>query len=141
MSAKSHQKHILVVEDDQGRREVTLEESSYSLGRDAKCKIRLLSQFVSRYHANIFRRTDSNGNQYYQIVDGDANGKPSVNGLMINGHKMDVRDLEDEDEVVFGPQVKVIYYLQKADTLSNSEPLDEFDITLISPGMLDDFDM
>jgi len=43
--------------------------------------------------------------------------------------------------VVFGPQVRVIYYLQKLDTLSNSEPLDEFDITLISPGMLDDFDM
>ncbi len=140
MSAQSSQKHILVVEDDKGRREVTLDQSSYSIGRDAKCKIRILSQFVSRYHANIFRRTRPDGNQYYQIVDGDANGKASVNGLMINGHKMDVRDLEDEDEVVFGPQVKVIYYLQSGDTLSNSEPLDEFDITLISPGMMDDSD-
>lgn len=140
MAAKSNQKHILVVEDDRGRREVTLDESSYSIGRDAKCKIRILSQFVSRYHANIFRRTRTDGIQYYQIVDGDANGKPSVNGLMINGHKMDARDLEDEDEVVFGPQVRVIYYLQRGDTLTNSEPLDEFDITLISPGMMDDLD-
>lgn len=140
MSSKSIQKHILVVEDDRGRREVTLDGSSYSIGRDAKCTIRILSQFVSRYHANIFRRTNAEGIQYYQLVDGDANGKPSVNGLMINGHKMDSRDLEDEDEVVFGPQVRVIYFLQKGDTSTNSEPLDEFDITLISPGMMDDMD-
>jgi hypothetical protein len=47
--------------------------------------------------------------------------------------------LQNEDEVVFGPQVRAIYYLCHRDAVV-TVPSDEFDITLISPGMMGDAD-
>jgi hypothetical protein len=38
---------------------------------------------------------------------------------------------------VFGPQVRAIYYLLKRDAIV-PQPPDDFDITLISPGMVGD---
>lgn len=127
--------HLLIIEDDKGRKEFPLEEAVYSIGRDPKSDIRLFSQFVSRRHATLVRRQGEDGSPYYRIVDGSLKGKPSANGLLINGRKLQAHDLEDEDEVVFGPQVTAKYYLLKCDP-NPSGPIDEFDITLISPGMM-----
>jgi len=79
------------------------------------------------------------GSYYYRIVDGNLKGKPSANGLLINGRKLQAHDLQDEDKIVFGPQVHAIYYMLKRDAISTVPPdPDEFDITLISPGMVGD---
>lgn len=129
--------HRLIVEDDKGKNEFTLSKESYSIGRDPKCQIRLSSQFVSRRHATLYRRQKEDGTLYYRIVDGDDKGKCSANGILINGRKVQSHDLQDEDEIVFGPQVKARYYLLKRDNIPTAPP-DEFDITLISPGMIDD---
>ncbi|MFM2061459.1 MAG: hypothetical protein RLZZ507_1129 [Cyanobacteriota bacterium] len=140
MAAELVENHLLIIEDDQGRKEFPLENPVYSIGRDRNCNIRLISQFVSRHHATLVRlpRKNSNHNYYYRIVDGDPKGKPSSNGLMINGRKLPAHDLKNEDEIVFGPQVRAIYYL-----LKNSQPLgqtdaSEYDITLINPGMTEE---
>src|SRR4028119_926846 len=135
MAAQQHQNHLLIIEDDRGRKEFPLEEPVYSIGRDPKCDIRLFSQFVSRRHATLVRRHREDGTLYYRIVDGNLKGKPSANGLLINGKKLQAHDLQDEDEVVFGPQVSAKYYLLKREPGATG-PLDEFDITLISPGMM-----
>ncbi|MGJ5673251.1 MAG: FHA domain-containing protein [Nostochopsis sp.] len=143
MAAENHENHILIVEDDQGRKEFTLECSIYSIGRDRECDIRLVSQFVSRRHATLVRlpRNDRSNSHYYRIVDGDARGKPSSNGLMINGRKLSRHDLKNEDEVVFGPQVRAIYYLLKRDTVPPGQTdISEYDITLINPGMTEDLE-
>ncbi|HEY9796792.1 MAG TPA: FHA domain-containing protein [Leptolyngbyaceae cyanobacterium] len=137
MPAQSNQNHLLIIEDDKGRKEFPLRGDVYSIGRDPKSDIRLFSQFVSRRHATLVRRLREDGSPYYRIVDGNLKGKPSANGLMINGRKLQAHDLEDEDEVVFGPQVSAKYYLLKSDPLPTGPP-DEFDITLISPGMVGD---
>lgn len=137
MAAQSNQNHLLIIEDDKGRKEFPLRGDVYSIGRDPKSDIRLFSQFVSRRHATLVRRHREDGSPYYRIVDGNLKGKPSANGLMINGRKLQAHDLEDEDEVVFGPQVSAKYYLLKSDPLPTGPP-DEFDITLISPGMVGD---
>jgi pSer/pThr/pTyr-binding forkhead associated (FHA) protein len=137
MPAQSNQNHLLIIEDDKGRKEFPLRGDVYSIGRDPKSDIRLFSQFVSRRHATLVRRHREDGSPYYRIVDGNLKGKPSANGLMINGRKLQAHDLEDEDEVVFGPQVSAKYYLLKSDPLPTGPP-DEFDITLISPGMVGD---
>lgn len=79
------------------------------------------------------------GSSYYRIVDGDAKGKLSANGLLINGRKLLAHDLRNEDEIVFGPQVRAIYYLLSRDTIP-SGPLDEYDVTLIGPNMMPDFE-
>lgn len=137
MAAPTNHNHLLIIEDDKGRKEFTLEDAVYSIGRDPKSDIRLFSQFVSRRHATLVRRHREDGSPYYRIVDGNLKGKPSANGLIINGRKLQAHDLEDEDEVIFGPQVSAKYYLLKRDSAPTGPP-DEFDITLISPGMIGD---
>jgi pSer/pThr/pTyr-binding forkhead associated (FHA) protein len=142
MAAEPSENHLLIIEDDQGRKEFPLENPIYSIGRDRDCNIRLMSQFVSRHHATLVRLPRKNSQSYYyRIVDGDAKGKPSSNGLMINGRKIPAHDLKNEDEIVFGPQVRAIYYLLKNNQRSGqSDSTDEYDITLINPGMTEDFE-
>ncbi len=139
MASQPKQNHLLIIEDDQGRKELTLDGPIYSIGRDPRCEIRLFSQFVSRRHATLVRLPRADGSSYYRIVDGDSKGKPSANGVLINGRKIPAHDLIDEDEIVFGPQVRAIYYLLQRDTIP-SGPLDEYDVTLIGPNMMPDFD-
>ncbi|KAF3888503.1 MULTISPECIES: FHA domain-containing protein [Nostocales] len=143
MAAETNESHLLIIEDDQGRKEFTLDRPTYSIGRDRECDIRLVSQFVSRRHATLVRlpRDDKKRGYYYRIVDGDAKGKTSSNGLMINGRKIPAHDLKNEDEVVFGPQVRAIYYLLR-DSMRSTGQTDasEYDITLINPGMTEDLE-
>jgi pSer/pThr/pTyr-binding forkhead associated (FHA) protein len=137
MSSKSKFTSILIVEDSQGRREIVLDGSVYSIGRDPKCDIRLSSQFVSRHHATLVQLPKDDATYYYRVVDGNLKGKPSANGMLINGRKLQAHDLKNEDEIVFGPQARAIYYQLKRDTTSSTPP-DEFDITLISPNMVEE---
>ncbi len=102
--------HVLILEDDKGRREYPLEAEVYSIGRDPQCDIRLFSLYVSRRHATLERRQRDNGSYYYRIVDGDLKGKPSPNGILINGRKLQACDLENEDEILFAPGVRAKYY-------------------------------
>ena len=86
-SVLPQREHFLIIEDDKGRQEVLLREPTYSMGRSQHCDIRLRSQFVSRHHATLYRRIGEDGSSYYRIVDGDFQGKRSVNGLLINQAK------------------------------------------------------
>jgi pSer/pThr/pTyr-binding forkhead associated (FHA) protein len=140
MAAQPNENHLLIIEDDQGLKEFPLENPVYSIGRDRNCNIRLISQFVSRHHATLvrLRRMNNSNSYYYRIVDGDPKGKPSSNGLMINGRKMLAHDLKNEDEIVFGPQVRAIYYLLKNSQRSGQTDASEYDITLINPGMTEE---
>lgn len=132
--------HILLVEDDRGRREIVLHESTYSLGRAQHCDIRLRSQFVSRHHATLIQGQREDGSLYYEIVDGDRDGKVSANGLVINGRKLTTHVLKHGDEVVFGPQVSATYHYRQRDTFPTMPFNDPFDITLIDPAMVEDED-
>jgi pSer/pThr/pTyr-binding forkhead associated (FHA) protein len=142
MAVPNNESHLLIIEDDQGRKEFPLDRPIYSIGRDKNCDIRLFSQFVSRRHATLVRLTRNNTSHryYYRIVDGDAKGKPSSNGIMVNGRKMLAHDLKNEDEIVFGPQVRAIYYLLRDTPRSGQTDASEYDITLINPGMTEDME-
>ncbi len=139
MPPQHNQNHLLIIEDDQGRKEFNLDSPVYSIGRDARCDIRLFSQFASRRHAMLIRLPREDGSSYYRIVDGDSKGILSANGLLINGRKIPAHDLKNEDEIVFGPQVRAIYYFLRRETIP-SGPLDEWDVTLIGPNMMPEFD-
>lgn len=132
------QEHCLVIEDDKGRQEIFLWETTYTMGRSPDCDIRLHSQFISRHHATVYRRVRDDGSSYYQIVDGDIEGKRSVNGLLINGTKQTSHNLQHGDEIVFGPQVFAIYRYRQRDKFPTLPTNDPFDITLIDPAMMDD---
>jgi pSer/pThr/pTyr-binding forkhead associated (FHA) protein len=133
MPSESHQSHLLIIQDDKGRRGVLLERPEYTIGRDPRCDIRLASQFVSRRHAQLLRIPNDDGTYSYRIVDG-SNGKPSANGLLINGRRLRMHNLQNEDEVIFGPQVSVVYHSFEREPDVTVIP-DDFDITLINPRM------
>jgi hypothetical protein len=137
MPSEPHQNHLLIIEDDKGRREFILSSPVYSIGRDPQCDIRLVSQFVSRRHATLVQLANEDGSYHYRIVDGNLRGKPSANGLLINGRKLKAHDLQNDDEIIFGPQVHATYYSLRREAIVTMAP-DEFDITLISPGMVGD---
>lgn len=143
MPTAPHYSHLLIIQDDKGRHEVSLEGPKYTIGRDPNCDIRLVSQFVSRRHATLVQMAnqDENGNEdgtfYYRIVDGIPAGKPSSNGILINGRKLRAHNLQHEDLVEFGPKVSVTYLLLKRDAVFTA-PIDEFDITMIGPNMVGD---
>ncbi len=102
--------HILIVKDDRGQRRVVLEKDVYSIGRDPSCDIRLYSLFVSRHHATLVRIHQDDGKDFYRIVDGNLKGKPSSNGLLIKDKKFQSYELQNEVEVIFGPEVQAVYY-------------------------------
>ncbi|MCC0176551.1 FHA domain-containing protein [Waterburya agarophytonicola K14] len=133
---KHREEHILILTDGKGHREIQLKNESYSLGRGAQCNIVLQSQFVSRHHATLIKRQGED-RSYYRMIDGNSEGRTSVNGLLINGKKVRFHDLKQGDKVIFGPQVEAIYEYREYDLFPTIPPDDPYDITLIDPAMID----
>lgn len=135
MAEQQSQTHLLIIEDDKGRNEFVLKDSLYFIGKSPESHLRLLSPFVSRRHATLERQHNRDGTYSYKIIDGDLNGKRSANGIFINGTKVTEHILKDQDVIIFGPQVKVVYYLLELKSVTSAPVDEEFDITLISPNM------
>ena len=111
----SLQHHILAVEDRDGEREHRLGAPKYFIGRDIANDICLNSQFASRYHALLLRVPGKvEGDYYYRILDGDLEGKPSTNGLQVNGEKVKAHELRSGDVISFGPDAKAMYRVLSA---------------------------
>ncbi|MDX2243638.1 MAG: FHA domain-containing protein [Leptolyngbyaceae cyanobacterium bins.302] len=110
--------HLLIVTDDKGRRELSLEAPFYSIGRGPRCDIRLRTQFASRCHATLIQLRNDDDDFNYRIIDGAPKGKPSANGIIVNGRKVLSRDLQHEDEIVFGPKCSAVYYILRNDQSS-----------------------
>ncbi len=106
-------RHIFVIEDQKARRIVTLEEPTYSIGRESSNDIVIYDRVVSRYHATLIRIKPSPKNESYsyRILDGDLESKRSTNGLIINGQRIESHDLKHGDVIVFGSQSKASYYI------------------------------
>lgn len=104
-----YQPPLLVVEDVGGQYEIELESDRYTIGRDPKNDICLKSQFASRYHAVLQRVNGENERYGYTISDGNLDGKPSTNGLWVDGRKQQSCTLKSGDLIVFGPQVRATY--------------------------------
>ncbi|MEA5503397.1 EAL domain-containing protein [Halotia wernerae UHCC 0503] len=105
-------RHLLVVQDLQGQRTISLQETTYSLGRDSSNAIVLRSRSVSRQHAILLRISIPETDQYgFQIIDGNFKGRGSTNGLFVNGTKCFSRNLKHGDIIVFGDnQANAKYY-------------------------------
>lgn len=104
--------HLLRVADDKGIREFILDAPGYSIGRDPRCDIQLFSQFISRRHATLVRLHDDDdwGSFFYRIVDGNAKGRASANGLFVNGQRRQGHNLQPLDEIELG-HARLVYYM------------------------------
>ncbi len=121
-------RHLLVIEDQNARRTIALEDSKYSLGRNSSNSIMLHSKQASRKHATLMRKSNSQTNQYsFWILDGDIEGNKSHNGIFVNGEKCLVHELRDGDLINFGCDVTASYHLMSSfsDTLVAKEGVSE----------------
>lgn len=121
MPSKYHA-HLLIIEDDKGKTEFVLTEPVYRIGRDPDSDIRLVSQFVSKQHATLVWRSNAEGSGNYRILDGNLNGEASTNGVLINGIKYKGRDLQHDDQIIFGPGVKAVYLVLEREAFPTSPP-------------------
>jgi pSer/pThr/pTyr-binding forkhead associated (FHA) protein len=122
--SENSRKHLLIIEDDTGRREFAVSHNLCALGRQSASDVRLFSRFASRHHATLLRRLHDDGTDFYLIIDGDLTGKRSTNGILVNGRKIQVHELIDGDRIVFGPGVSLIYYLINVDRKTSESTLD-----------------
>ncbi|MEG3438348.1 EAL domain-containing protein [Pannus brasiliensis CCIBt3594] len=105
-----HILHIIVIEDESGRRTLSLEDVKYTMGRKYDNHIVLHSKQASRHHATLVKKgTDREGFSYW-IVDGDLEGNKSHNGLYINGTKCSVHELKHGDLINFGCEINASYH-------------------------------
>ncbi len=129
--------HLLIIEDDNGKRAVSLTADSSSIGRDSSNSIVLHSKEVSRQHAILLRVTHPGSEDYgFRIVDGNLQGKPSTNGLFINGQRSSYRNLRHGDEIIFGGNIKARYHTAIEDEniqwlLSGGKDAEKYMATLI----------
>ena len=106
--------HLLVITDIEGRRTVELNEGSSSIGRDSGNSITIDSYEISRQHAMLLRVTyPGKEGHAFRITDGNLQGKPSTNGLFVNGKRDDSCILKHGDEIAFGPDVPIRYIVSK----------------------------
>jgi diguanylate cyclase (GGDEF)-like protein len=105
-------RHLVLVEDTEGQRLLSLESTSHSIGRDLTNSIVLKSKAVSRQHALLLRVTSNDPNSYgFLIIDGNLQGKHSTNGTKVNGQKCNSHRLRHGDQLLFGNQVKARYLI------------------------------
>lgn len=113
-------RHLWLIEDSQGRRVITLEANTYSIGRGSTNSIVIHSKRVSRQHAILLRVTVPETDSYlFRIIDGDLQGKRSTNGLIVNGQRCFAHNLEHGDIITFGGQAIARYFITAS--LSESE--------------------
>jgi pSer/pThr/pTyr-binding forkhead associated (FHA) protein len=106
----SQEHHVLILEDEKGRRSISLEAATYSIGRDPTNAIMIDSKTVSRQHALLLRLPNPGTNQYrYRLADGNSEGRLSVNGVTVNGKKVTTIELRSGDSILFGKQVQATY--------------------------------
>ncbi|MEO1392302.1 MAG: ATP-binding protein [Cyanobacteria bacterium J06634_5] len=104
-------KHLLLIEDDSGRRTVELHTASSSIGRDPRNSIVINSREVSRQHAILLRLSHPDeADHQFRIIDGNFQGMPSKNGLFINGRQRTSHNLCHGDAIMFGARVDARYF-------------------------------
>lgn len=111
--------HILEIQTKKGRSFVSLEKERYRLGRSSRNCIVIKDPQISRCHATIIRKRNYYINEYcFIIYDGDLNQKKSSNGLIINENAYFSKELEVNDIILLGDNVKMKYYQGSEETLN-----------------------
>jgi pSer/pThr/pTyr-binding forkhead associated (FHA) protein len=107
--SSTQERHVLVVNDGK-RRAIALDAAAYSIGRDPSNAIVLNADTVSRQHAMLLRVPVPSTRQYrYRLIDGNAQGKPSANGVFVNDKPCRTCELTHGDSVRFGQTLEASY--------------------------------
>jgi pSer/pThr/pTyr-binding forkhead associated (FHA) protein len=129
--------HVLVIDDEQGRRALALSAATYSIGRDPSNAIVIHSAAVSRQHALLLRLPQKDGQYTYRLLDGNIEGKRSTNGLSVNGQRCLSWDLKDGDQILLGEQVRLQYYVCRSSEADLQQYLQEVSFRSLKTQVLD----
>jgi pSer/pThr/pTyr-binding forkhead associated (FHA) protein len=112
----------LIIKDEFSTKEIVLDSAYYSIGRSPACDIILDFKVVSRYHCGlVLMPPDSIFEDYYYLIkDGNLMGERSANGTFINGKKINIWNLQNQDEISFSPGLE--YPKLNFAIASNEEP-------------------
>jgi pSer/pThr/pTyr-binding forkhead associated (FHA) protein len=114
MKNQNAESHVLVIHDQPEPRRVLLESATYSIGRDKRNSIVVPNRAISRQQALLLRMPSSQKGSYrYRILDGNSTGKPSLNGLCINGKDCSIHDLNPGDTILLGNLIRIDYQIMK----------------------------
>jgi signal transduction histidine kinase/pSer/pThr/pTyr-binding forkhead associated (FHA) protein len=103
--------HLLLLEDQQGQRAITLGAKTFTMGRDKRNTIVLASDTISRQHAILLRVPHPQSvSHQFRIIDGNLQGKHSTNGIRVNGQRCFSRNLVHGDMLTFGHDVTAQYF-------------------------------
>ena len=62
-------RHLIVIEDKRYRQTISLEDETYTLGRQTDNSIVIYSEQASRHHGTLMKRKNRNNNNYsYNII-------------------------------------------------------------------------
>jgi hypothetical protein len=102
--------HILTIYESSQTRDILLDRLTFSIGRDPLNAIAIDHRGISRQHAILFRMPAAIPGEYlYRLVDGNASGQLSRNGIMVNGIRTKEKDLRPGDQILFGSVVSAEY--------------------------------
>jgi diguanylate cyclase (GGDEF)-like protein len=133
INGSSNSRYLLIVEDPQGRKTITLEDMKYSLGRKSDNQIVLRSKHASRYHATLIKKSIDRQNFSYWILDGDLEGNKSHNGIYVNGNKCLVHELKDGDLINFGCDINASFHLIVNQEKREEEPVESLGQFQVNP--------
>ena len=112
MKNQNAESHVLVIHDQPNPRRVLLQSATYSVGRDKRNSIVIPNRAISRQQALLLRMPNPKTGSYrYRILDGNSTGKPSLNGLCINGKDCSIHDLTPGDTILLGNLIRVDYQI------------------------------
>jgi len=119
--------HVLIIECQDFRKTIILENPIYSIGRATKNSIYLPSKRISRHHATLIRHRDVNNNFSYWILDGDSEGQRSTNGIFVNNKKSLIHVLKTGDVIQIAIEYTMTYHI--CEELAEIKQLQKQDFT------------
>lgn len=112
MNRENTDSHVLIIYDQPEPRQFLLKSATYSLGRDKHNSIVIPNRGISRQHALLLRMPlPQQGGYRYRILDGNASGKASLNGISVNGVACTNNDLIPGDRILIGGLVQIEYQI------------------------------
>jgi pSer/pThr/pTyr-binding forkhead associated (FHA) protein len=138
MTSPSLERHVLVIEYPDYEQAIHLEAVAYSIGRDVSNAIVLDVDTLSRQHAILLRVPDPATRSYsYRLVDGNATGRASANGVFVNGQRCSIHALGDGDHISFGRKIRARYRRLKMEQNEFSEYLKSIDYQSLKAKQID----
>jgi pSer/pThr/pTyr-binding forkhead associated (FHA) protein len=114
MKNQTAESHVLVIHDQPEPRRVLLQSATYSIGRDKRNSIVVPNLAISRQQALLLRMpSPQKGSYCYRILDGNSTGKPSLNGLCVNGKDCSIHDLTPGDTILLGNLIRIDYQIMQ----------------------------